>query len=66
MTSTQRTGVLVLWLTTILAIPAAGAQPAAEARDMEQLSRLDLNGHGDGGEGDPGIQERSAVHAAVD
>ena len=35
----------------VAAPPAARAQPAAEARNMEQVAQLDLAGHGDGGEG---------------
>ena len=48
--SMQRIAGVVGLSITMLAIPAH-AQRAAEAKDMEQLSQLDLNGHGDGGEG---------------
>jgi len=52
MTRTQRcAGLLVLSITTVLALPAARAQPRPEALDMEQVSQLGLNGNGDGGEG---------------
>src|ERR1044071_3582741 len=52
MTSTQRcTGVLGLLIATAIAVPAARAQPTAEAMNMEQVAQLDLGGKGDGGEG---------------
>src|SRR4051812_42152711 len=52
MTSMQRrAGALGLLLTTVLAVPVARAQPVAEAKDIEQVSQLNLNGNGDGGEG---------------
>ena len=52
MTSTQRcTGVLGLLIATAIAVPAARAQPTAEAMNMEQVAQLDLAGNGDGGEG---------------
>lgn len=35
----------------VAAPPRARAQPAAEARNMEQVAQLDLAGNGDGGEG---------------
>jgi len=51
MTSTQCcTGVLGL-LIAMVAVPAAHAQPTAEAMNMEQVAQLDLGGKGDGGEG---------------
>src|ERR1041385_6450047 len=43
MTSTQRcTGVLGLLIATAIAVPAARAQPTAEAMNMEQVAQLDL------------------------
>jgi hypothetical protein len=44
-------GALGFSITLVLAIPASRAQSAAEAKDMEQLSQLNLGGNGDGGEG---------------
>src|ERR1051325_7878603 len=51
MTSSQCcTGVLGL-LIAIMVVPAAHAQPTAEAMNVEQVAQLDLGGKGDGGEG---------------
>jgi hypothetical protein len=50
MTSMQRIAGAVGLSIAMFAVPAR-AQRAAEARNMEQLSQLDLDGHGDGGEG---------------
>jgi hypothetical protein len=44
-------GVLGLLITTVFAAPVVRAQPVAEAKDIEQVSQLNLNGNGDGGEG---------------
>jgi hypothetical protein len=38
-------------IATAIAVPAARAQPTAEAMNMEQVAQLDLGGKGDGGEG---------------
>src|ERR1051325_7698725 len=48
--TSQRVGILALAIAAAAAAPAA-AQPAIEAKNIEQLSRLDLAGNGDGGEG---------------
>jgi hypothetical protein len=48
----RRLGLLVAIAGAIaVASPGARAQPAAEARNIEQVAQLDLAGHGDGGEG---------------
>jgi hypothetical protein len=51
MTLQRSACVLGLAITSVLAVPVARAQRVAEAMDMEQVSQLSLNGHGDGGEG---------------
>src|SRR5215475_6337770 len=47
----RSTWALGLAIAAVAAVPAAHAQPAAEARNMQQVSQLDLAGNGDGGEG---------------
>ena len=44
-------GLAIAAAAAVAAAPGARAQPAAEAKNVEQLAQLDLAGNGDGGEG---------------